>query len=107
MSGKRSKFNGLFEEQKNQAEQLVPPAERPLPSTHTHQEEILESRNIETKKSRKQERITPRIKTNYEIRQDYVHAMKRVALDDGRKIYEVLEEAIEQYLEQRQLHKPS
>ncbi len=107
MSGKRSKFEGLFEEQENQGDQPVPPAEQSVPSTHTDQEEILEPRNQERKKSRKEEGVAPRIKTNYEIRQDYVHAMKRVALDDGRKIYEVLEDAIAQYLEQRQLHKPS
>ena len=107
MSEKRSKFVGLFQDQENQAEEPAPLTEQPMPSSHTHQEETLEPRNQESKKSRKQEKTTPRIKTNYEIRQDYVHAMKRVALDDGRKIYEVLEDAIAQYLEQRQLHKPS
>jgi hypothetical protein len=59
-------------------------------------------RKEEKKKSRMQERPFPRIKTNYEIRQDYVQGLKRVALDESRKIYDVLEEAIGEYLERRQ-----
>jgi hypothetical protein len=38
-------------------------------------------------------------KTNYEIRQDYVRALMRIAVDEERKIYDVLEEAIAEYLE--------
>ena len=39
------------------------------------------------------------MKTNYEIRQDYVRALKRIAVDEERKIYDVLEEAIGEYLQ--------
>jgi hypothetical protein len=53
----------------------------------------------EKKKPRKQETPFPRIKTNYEIRQDYVQGLKQVALDESRKIYDVLEETIGEYLE--------
>ncbi len=57
MSEKRSKFVGLFQDQENQAEQPAPLTEQPMPSSHTHQEETLEPRNQESKKSRNQEML--------------------------------------------------
>jgi hypothetical protein len=85
-----SKFQGLFEPQANQPDQPV--GDQVMKSDTT--EEIKTSRN--------QEKSFPRIKTNYEIRQDYVQALKRVAVDESRKIYEVLDEAIAEYLERYQ-----
>jgi hypothetical protein len=64
----------------------------------------LEPRNQESKKSRNQEtadNAISRVKTNYEIREDYVRAFKRIAVDEGRKIYQVLEEAMGEYLQRR------
>jgi undecaprenyl pyrophosphate synthase len=103
MSTQKSRFHGLFEQQASQPEQ---PA-RMRAAKKASAEETLKPRNQETKKSRKEEEGTvTRVKTNYEIRQDYVRALKRVAVDEGRKIYEVMEEAISEYLERRQEGKP-
>jgi len=43
-----------------------------------------------------------RTSRGFAIRTDLVKAMKRVAIDDDKKLYEVLEAAIEQYLDRRQ-----
>ncbi len=65
-------------------------------------EEIQQSINEEIKNSRNKEGTQPkRIKTNYEIRQDLVKQIKRVATDDDKKIYEVIEEALQLYLHNR------
>jgi hypothetical protein len=89
-----SKFQGLFEPQANQPDQPV--GDQAIKGDTT--EEILQEGKEEIKNSRNQERV----KTNYEIRRDYVQALKRVAVDESRKIYEVLDEAIAEYLERHQ-----
>jgi undecaprenyl pyrophosphate synthase len=96
MNTQKSRFHGLFEQPVSQPEQ----PERKPAVKKTKGEEILQSRNQEYKKSRKEEEggVT-RVKTNYEIRQDYVRALKRIAVDEERKIYDVLEEAIGEYLQ--------
>jgi predicted transcriptional regulator len=94
MSKQKSKFQGLFEPQASQPDQPV--GDQVMKSDAT--EEILQERKEEIKKSRIQERV----KTNYEIRRDYVQALKRVAVDEDRKIYEVMEQAIAEYLERHQ-----
>jgi predicted secreted Zn-dependent protease len=101
MNTQKSRFQGLFEPQVSQPEQ----PERKRAAKKAPGEETMKVRNQETKKSRKEEEGTvTRIKTNYEIRQDYVRAVKRIALDEDRNIYEVLEQAIGEYLER---HKES
>jgi hypothetical protein len=94
MSNQKSKFEGLFEPQ---AEQPAQPVEE-----QETNKEFLKSRNKEIKKRRIQESPVPRIKTNYEIRQDYVQTIKRIAVFEQRKIYEVIEEAIAEYLKRHQ-----
>jgi hypothetical protein len=89
MSTAKSRFEGLFDPQVKQLEQ-------------ERNQEIKESIILYSKKSRIKGSSVPRIKTNYEIRQDYVQALKRIALDEHRKIYEVIEEAIDQYLKGHQ-----
>lgn len=42
-----------------------------------------------------------RINRGYALREDLVKELKRVALDDDRKLYEVMDEALEQYLARR------
>lgn len=42
-----------------------------------------------------------RINRGYQLREDLVKALKRIALDEDRKLYDVMEEAFEQYLAQR------
>jgi len=42
-----------------------------------------------------------RINRGYALREDLVKELKRVALDEDRKLYEVMDEALEQYLARR------
>ena len=58
------------------------------------------SRNLETKNSRKEAGVKRR-KLGYEIREDLIRQCKQVALDEDRKIYEVIEEALVAYLAKR------
>src|SRR5262249_47397784 len=39
-----------------------------------------------------------RVNRGYKIREDLVKALKRVALDEDRKLFELMEEAFERYL---------
>ncbi len=109
---KRSKFHGLFGEiPESPAEEPaivedlvnVGPDESPRnQEIKKSRKEAITSRTQGIKKSRNQEGTeVTRTKTNYEIRDDYVLAMKRLAVDEGRKIYEVLESAIKEYLKKK------
>ena len=71
----------------------LPEAQDETPSTEP-------SRNLETKISRKEEGVKRR-KLGYEIREDLIRQCKQVALDEDRKIYEVIEEALSEYLTKR------
>jgi hypothetical protein len=99
MNKAKSKFQGLFESPSSQAEQ---PVKEQAPKT-ANGEETLEEINQEKKKSRKEENSFPRVKTNYELRQDYVKAFKRIAVDEDRKIYDVIDEAMGEYLKRRKV----
>jgi len=98
MSTKKSKFAGLFgePEQEGETQQSLP--DRPLAVEQPAAQEIEIEREEGKKKSRKQGDEVVRVKTNYEIREDYVRAFRIMAASEGRKIYQLLEEAIEQYL---------
>jgi undecaprenyl pyrophosphate synthase len=90
MNTKRSRFHGLFTDDQEVLK--------------SRNQEILEVSNQETKKPRKEETapaMPTRIKTNYEIRADLAQALKRHAVEHQRKIYEVLEDAISEYLERQ------
>jgi hypothetical protein len=98
MSTQKSRFQGLFEPQGNKPEQ---PERKPV-TKKAPGKDIMKVRNQETKKSRKEESSVPRVKTNYELRQDYVKAFKLIAADENRKIYDLINEAMGEYLERRQ-----
>lgn len=42
-----------------------------------------------------------RVSRGYKLREDLIKSLKRIALEDDRLLYEVMEEAIEQYLERQ------
>ena len=50
--------------------------------------------------SNKQEAVK-RVSQGQRLRADLIKAMKRIAVEDERKFYEVMEEAMEQYIQQR------
>ena len=111
MSTKKSKFHGLFEAPAETDELPPPPVidppaapapslapvEPPAPVAADHHE-IKNSRNQETKRTRNQDPAIERKKTNYELRKDYVAGLKKIAADEDRPIYEIIEEALQQYL---------
>lgn len=69
----------------------------------TAQEESAETPERQNARTPEREiaRESQRTSRGFAIRADLVKAMKRVALDEDRHLYEVLEEAVEQYLERR------
>ena len=98
MSTKKSKFAGLFgePEQEGEMQQSLPGSV--VSTEQPRSQETKLEREEGKKKSRKQGDEVVRVKTNYEIREDYVRAFRIMAASEGRKIYQLLEEAIEQYL---------
>ena len=56
--------------------------------------EAEKSTEVEIEKRRKVERTKP----GYEIRTDLLRAVKRLAVDENRFNYEIIEEALEEYL---------
>ena len=66
------------------------------------QEEIEKPINVEAEKSTEVEiekrRKVERTKPGYEIRTDLLRAVKRLAVDENRFNYEIIEEALEEYL---------
>jgi hypothetical protein len=77
-----------------------PTAAEPAQETQQAEPREQNTRNQEIKKPRKEEEVKRR-KYNYETREDLIRRMKRVALDEDRKMYEVIEEAMEEYLAKR------
>lgn len=62
------------------------------------------NREITNSSNRTQELTKPkRIKRGYELREDLIKAVKRAAVDEDRSIYEIIEEAIESYLRNKQV----
>jgi len=55
--------------------------------------------NAQSRKGAPEARV--RINRGYALREDLVKDLKRVALDEDRKLYEVMDEALEQYLARR------
>lgn len=87
------------------AQSAAPPALRrgagvTLSTDPTNDVQTPESVNAITQERAKAE-MPERTSRGFAIRTDLVKALKRVALDDDKKLYEVLEEAVEQYLVRR------
>jgi hypothetical protein len=87
MNKQKTRFQGLFEPQ----------------ATQPTGEQAAKSENHTT---RSQQVPFTRVKTNIQLRQDYFKGIKKIAVDEDRNIYEVLEDAMAQYLERRQQSKP-
>jgi hypothetical protein len=61
--------------------------------------DISKNREIAKLRNRENAQAKPRrIKRGYELREDLVKAFKMIAAQEDRKIYEVMEEALEQYI---------
>jgi hypothetical protein len=56
---------------------------------------VQERRNAEVPKEWR------RVNRGYMLREDLIKSIKRLALEEDRKLYEVMEEALEEYLERR------
>jgi hypothetical protein len=87
MNKQKTKFQGLFEPQPSQ-----PIGEQAAKS--------------EGHKAENQPAPFTRVKTNLPIRQDYFKGIKKIAVDEDKLIYEILEEAMGEYLERRKESKP-
>ncbi len=65
--------------------------------------EAVSSGNLENQKSTSepQEPTVVRVKLGYKVREDLLKQIKRVAFDDDRFVYEIMEDAFEAYLAAR------
>jgi len=61
-----------------------------------------ESAHVHISTSAKEQKDPQRTSQGYRLRNDLMKTMKRIAVDDERKLYEVMEEAFEQYIARRQ-----
>jgi hypothetical protein len=86
MSKQKTRFEGLFQ---------------PLPSQPLGEQ----AAKSEGHKIRNQQPSFTRVKTNLPIRQDYFKGIKKIAVDEDKLIYEVIEEAMGEYLKRRQENK--
>jgi hypothetical protein len=70
---------------------------------------VAESQNRETAESQNRtdqtEPAVVRINRGYALREDLVRACKVAAIEDGKKLYQVMEAALEQYLAARDQEK--
>jgi hypothetical protein len=87
MSKQKTRFEGLFNPQPSQ-----PIGEQAAKS--------------EGHKAKTQPVTFTRDKTNLPIRQDYFKRIKKIAVDEDKLIYEVIEEAMGEYLQRRKESKP-
>ncbi len=63
--------------------------------------EIEKSSNVETEKGTVEKPRVPRRKPGYEIRIDLLNEAKKLAVDEGRFNYEIVEDALEEYLRKK------
>lgn len=71
------------------------PPEAPIGELSGNQEIEKSGKEVRTKQKVK------RVKPGYELREDLVKACKRIAFEEERHNYEIVEEALEQYLARR------
>ncbi len=69
-------------------------------------EEAVNARTQERKNAQSHQRISAtseptRVNRGYKLREDLIKACKRIALEEDRHLYAVMEEALEAYLTQR------
>jgi hypothetical protein len=60
-----------------------------------------ESHNNTNAQAHERTNAPVRISRGYKFREDLIKEYKRLALDEGKHLYEVMEEALERYLEQK------
>ncbi len=83
-------------------EQDHPPRQDDRTSAETQDRTSAETQDRINAQSRKgAPEARARINRGYALREDLVKELKRVALDEDRKLYEVMDEALEQYLARR------
>lgn len=63
--------------------------------------EVENSSKVETKKDAEEKPKVPRRKPGYEIRIDLLNEAKKLAVDEGRFNYEIVEDALEDYLRKK------
>ena len=79
------------------AAQQQPGADQEIENSGNQEEIKTEAPKVEPSKPK-------RVKPGYELRDDLVKAVKRIALDEERHNYEVVEQALEEYIQRRHPH---
>ncbi len=103
MAGNRDKLAGLLDKQRPKSTLKKGAGFRLSTEPTEEASEQIEPQagNLEIRKSRNQEisqNKPKRVKLGYAIREDLIKAYKRIALEEDRHSYEVMEEALEEYL---------
>lgn len=73
----------------------------------SHNRESVLARLREGEQAHNRESATKRTKRGYALRDDLIKSLKQVALDEDRKLYEVMEEALEEYVARKRTHAQS
>jgi len=55
--------------------------------------------------SHKDTKTPERVARGYKFREDLIKQCKQIALDDGKKLYEVMEEALSEYIARKRIDK--
>ena len=82
-----------------------PTVNAPAATSESHNRTKAESHNRTHAKMRNRADIPvrhKRVNRGYKLREDLIKACKRIALEEDRKLYEVMEEALAQYLAQKE-----
>ncbi len=69
--------------------------------------ETQKRRNAETPNPAQQDAVSPpfkRVNRGYQLREDLIKQLRRIALDEDRTLYAVMEEAFEEYVARRAGH---
>ncbi len=111
--GIRLSTDASSDERSPEDSSAAPTQERPhaheQASRHAQKPESAQAQKLESAQNSKRtsaqdrdapERVT-RVSQGQRLRVDLVKHLKRIAVEEDRKLYEVMEEAIEQYIERR------
>lgn len=72
-----------------------------MPAAAPQERTSAETQNSVSAETQKRSEEPKRVNRGYMLREDLIKDVKRLALEDDRKLYEVMEEALEEYLARR------
>jgi hypothetical protein len=83
----------------NQDNALTPESDNAI--THNQDNALSQNLEIALTHQRTDAKEAKRVNRGYKLREDLIKDCKRIAIDEDKMLYEVMEEAIEQYIERK------